>query len=350
MGSFTKLILICSINIYMELNEQITDLIKKTYEKVKLNNGGKVASYIPQLALANPKLFGITFVSCDGTIYEIGDSRKEVPIESISKVFSLAMATNEFGSKTLDEKIGNEGSSLPFNSIVACVLSKTHTINPFVNQGAMATTSLFYNKNKKIFENKVLTNMDKYAGRKLKLDKKVYTSESKTNSTNMALGYILKSFDRFYGAVPESIDVYTQQCSKLVSAKDLATMACVFAKGGVHPINKKRIISEKAANYVYRSMRGEGLYEYSDKWDTDVGCISAKSGVGGGIFIVMKGIGGIGIVSPPLDKIGNSVRGIKAGTKLANGIYKIMNARRKFCHSKTINKRKTNYKTKKNKR
>ena len=333
----------------MDIRNQINDLIEKTYQNVKLNTRGKVASYIPQLALADPNIFGITFVSCDGTIYEVGDSKKEVPIESISKVFTLAMATNEFGSKVLDKKIGNEGSSLPFNSIVACVLSKTHTINPFVNQGAMATTSLFYNKNKEVFRNKVLNNMDRFAGRKLKLDKKVYSSESKTNSTNMALGYILKSFNRFYGDVPKSIDVYTQQCSKLVSSRDLAIMAGVLAKGGIHPINKKRIISEKAANYVYRSMRGEGLYEYSDKWDTDVGCISAKSGVGGGILIVMKGIGGLAIVSPPLDKIGNSVRGIKAGTLLSNGIYKIMNARRKFCHNKTIRKRNTNNKTKKNK-
>ena len=83
--------------------------------------------------------------------------------------------------------------------------------------------------------------------------------------------------------------------------------------------------------YVNRSLRGEGLYEYSAKWDTDVGCISAKSGVSGGIFIILKGIGGIGIVSPPLDKFGNSVRGIKAGTTLVNEIYKIYDARRKFC-------------------
>lgn len=313
------------------MEDKIKKLIEKTYQKYKKNNSGKVASYIPELAKADPKLFGICFVSCDGEIYEAGKSRELIPIESISKVFSIAMAVDEFGIKEVDKKIGNMGSSLPFNSIIGASLTSTHTINPFVNQGAIATTSLFYKKNKTSFRNKVLNNMDKYAGRKLTFNKAAYKSEMKTNYTNMALSYLLKSHDRFYGEVEPTVDVYTQQCSKNVSAKDIATMACVFAKGGIHPFNKEKIISKDATKYVNRSLRGEGLYEYSAKWDTDVGCISAKSGVSGGIFIILKGIGGIGIVSPPLDKFGNSVRGIKAGTTLANEIYKIYDARRKFC-------------------
>ena len=331
-------------------DERIQSLIEKTYSEVKSNNKGKPASYIPQLAKANPKLFGICFVDCQGNVYEAGKSRDSVPIESISKVFSLAMAADELGVAEVNNKIGNEGSSLPFNSVIACVLSKTHTINPFVNQGAMATTSLFYNKNKTAFRNKVLNNMDKYAGRSLPIDKKVYKSELETNSTNMALAYLLKSFNRFYGDVDDSVDVYTEQCSKLVSAKDLATMACVFAKGGVHPISKKQVLSKHAANYVYRSLRGEGLYEYSGRWDTDVGCVSAKSGVGGGIFVILKGIGGLGIVSPPLDKIGNSVRGIKAGKIIANGIRRLTNKHSRFCPPKTIKKKhkRTHRTTKKN--
>ena len=327
---------------------KIERLIMDTFNKVKKNDGGKPADYIPQLAKADPKLFGISFISCDGTVFEAGKSLSTVPIESISKVFSLAMAVDKLGIKEVNDKIGNEGSSLPFNSVVACVLSKTHTINPFVNQGAMATTSLSYNKDKNVFRKNILGNMDKYAGRKLKLNEKVYKSESETHSTNMALAYLLKGFNRFYGNVDDCVDVYTEQCSVQVSARDLATMACVFAKGGIHPNTNNRILSETAANYVYRSLRGEGLYEYSGKWDTDVGCISAKSGVGGGIFIILKGIGGIGIVSPPLDKIGNSVKGIQAGTLLANGIYKITNARKKFCTTRRV-KNNNHRKTKKSK-
>lgn len=325
----------------------IQNIIDDAYNKNKNNNGGKVADYIPELAKADPKLFGISFVSCDGSIYEAGDAIKTVPIESISKVFSLALAVEHFGIDKVDKKIGNNGSSLPFNNVVACVLSDTHTINPFVNQGAMATTSLFYDTNKEKFRRKIIDNLDNYAGRKLALNKAVYNSEMTTNSTNLALAYLLQSYKRFYGEVIETLDVYTEQCSKNVSARDLATMACVFAKGGIHPHDGHRIISPKSAKYVYRALRGEGLYEYSGKWDTDVGAVSAKSGVGGGIFIIIKGIGGLGIVSPPLDKIGNSVRGISAGTAITIAIDNLFKNAIPFCSNKITNHRKKNNKTRK---
>ena len=149
---------------------------------LKNNNSGKNASYIPELAKADTELFGISFISCDGTVYEAGKTNIHIPIESISKVFTIAMAVDEFGKKEIDKHIGNMGSSLPFNSIIAASLTPTHTINPFVNQGAIATTSLFYNKNKQNFRNKVLNNIDKYAGRKLNVNKSVYKSEMETNS------------------------------------------------------------------------------------------------------------------------------------------------------------------------
>lgn len=315
-------------------NKEIQYFIDDVYKKVKPNKKGHVATFIPQLAEANSNLFGICFVTCDGTIYKAGDTNTTIPIESISKVFTAAMGADELGHDVMDNAIGNMGSSLSFNSIIGAALTPTHTVNPFVNQGAIATTSLFYQKDKSAFRKKILSNMNKYAGRELSFNQSVYKSEGKTNSTNMALAYLLKSYDRFYGEVDDTVDVYTAQCSINVSAQDLATMACVFAKGGQHPHSGKRIISKEAATYIYRALRGEGLYEYSAKWDTDVGAVSAKSGAGGGMFIIIKGVGGIGIVSPLLDKIGNSVRGIQAGTILAKKFNSFFNANAQFCKNK----------------
>ena len=323
---------------------KLQKIINKTFDKVKNNNGGNVASYIPELAKADPKLFGIAFVSCDGEVYEAGNANKSVPIESISKLFTLARAVDKLGGKEVSKKIGHSGSWLPFNSVLAADLSPTHTINPFVNQGAIATTSLLYSKDKAKFKQQVLGNLDEFAGKKLAFNNAVYKSEMKSNSKNMALAYLLHSHDRFYGDVQDSVDVYTQQCSKNVSAKDLATMACVFAKGGIHPFNGKKVISNDTANYVMRAMHRSGLYEYSGTWAAEVGCVSAKSGVAGGIIIMLKGIGGLAIVSPPLDKNGNSVRGISAGKIITKHIYKLKDAREKFCpstkHLKTSSTRK----------
>ena len=134
---------------------------------------------------------------------------------------------------------------------------------------------------------------------------------------------------------------------KLPHSHPNRTMACVFAKDGIHPINNKQIISKEASRYIYRALRGEGLYEYSGKWDTDVGSISAKSGVGGGIFIILKGIGGIGIVSPKLDKIGNSVRGIQAGTMLAKKFHPVLYHNKQCSFNKKFTKRKRTYSKKK---
>jgi len=333
-------------------HKQVKSLIENIFNKVKSNSSGKIATYIPELAKANPNLFAISFVDVNGNVFNAGKHNSGVPIESISKVFSLALAVEKFGKREVDRKIGNEGSSLPFNNVVACVLSKTHTINPFVNQGAIATTSLLFDKNKKKFRKTVLTNMDRFAGRKLPINMKVYRSEGSTNSTNMALAYILKSYGRFYGNVENTVDIYTEQCSKVVTSKDLATMAAVFANKGYHPINKKKVISQEAASYVYRALRGEGLYEYSGQWNVDVGCVSAKSGVGGGIFIIIKGVGGIGLVSPPLDNIGNSVRGIKAGRLLSKGIMKIVGNKKQLCNKTlkkyNVKKQKSKKKTRRN--
>ena len=316
----------------------IQEIINKIYEQVKKNSKGKVAAYIPELAEVNPNIFGICFMDCNENIYKVGNTTSEIAIESISKLFTFAKAVNKFGKNILHKKIGAHGSSLPFNSVMAEVLSPSHTINPFVNQGAIATTSLFYKKNKDDFKKDILDNLDLYANRKLRLGKRVYHSESKTNATNMGLAYLLKSYGRFYGNVDSSVDVYTLQCSKLVNAVDLARMACVFAKGGVHPSTGKRILNEDNVKFIIRTLRPEGLYEYSDIWGTNTGCVSAKSGVGGGILIILPGIGGIGIVSPPLDKYGNSVRGIISGRKLSNKLMDYFNNRTNYFKCKTNKK------------
>jgi len=313
-------------------------IIKQVYKETRRIKGGKNAAYIPQLAKVDPKKFGISICTVQGDLYHAGDYTFEVAIESISKLFSLAMAVKKHGTQAIFDKIGMEGSFMPFNSIVAAKLAPTHTINPFLNQGAMATTSLLYEKNHGKYKSKLVKNMSDYADRKLKVGPKVYESESHTNSTNMALAYLLHANKRFYAPVIPSVDAYTYQCSVKVSSKDLATMAAVFANGGIHPISKKKMLSNQETTYIINNLLPEGLYEYSDEWIMKThGVAPAKSGVGGGILIVIPNVCGIGIVSPPLDKTGNSVKGIAAGVKLVNRIVPRQFANAK---SRTISKRK----------
>ncbi len=321
-------------------------LINKVYKETRHINSGKRAHYIPQLAKVDPKIFGISICTVDGKIYNVGDYKKKIAIESISKLFTLAAVTAKHGTKFITKKIGSHGSWAPFNSITAANRSHSHTINPFLNQGAMATTSLLYQKNQKKYKKFLLDNMRKYAVSPLNVGKSIYHSESSTNSHNLSLAYLLKSYKRFYGPVIPSVDAYTYQCSVMVSSMDIAKMASTFANKGIQPITKKHLLTKKETQYILNILQPEGLYQYSDRWMALTGGGAyAKSGVGGGILIVIPGICGIGIVSPRLDRVGNSKRGIAAGVKLSRALSKkgirVGFFTRRNCKTKNTKKNKT---------
>lgn len=314
-------------------------IIESVYKQTKGIKSGKKAHYIPELAKVDASIYAISICDIHGNIYHIGDYKNKVAIESISKLFSLSLAVKKFGVSTVFNKIGMHGSFLPFNSIVAAKLSPSHTINPFLNQGAMATTSLLYKKNNKAFKKDILDNMSEFASNKLKIGKHIYESESETNSVNMSLAYLLKNNKRFYAPVIPTVDTYTYQCSVKVTSDDLARMASVFANGGVNPKTNKKILTSKQTEYILNNLLPEGLYEYSDEWIVKTGGNAyAKSGVGGGILIVIPGVCGIGIVSPRLDKHGNSKRGISAGIKIARKLNKNMFSKTKKVKKKRKNK------------
>lgn len=323
-------------------------ILGSVYKQTKHIKSGRKAHYIPELMKVSSTIFAISICDINGNIYHKGDYNTKVAIESISKLFSLSLAVKKHGIKTVFNKIGMHGSFLPFNSIVAAKLSPSHTINPFLNQGAMSTTSLLYKKNSKAFKKRILDNMSNFASNKLSVGKQIYESESETNSTNMSLAYLLKNNGRFYAPVVSTVDAYTFQCSVNVTSDDLARMASVFANGGTQPKTNKKILNQKQTEYILNNLLPEGLYEYSDEWIVKTGGHAyAKSGVGGGILIVIPGVCGIGIVSPRLDKHGNSKRGISAGIKLARKLSKKIFTKK---HKQTLKKRSKNIKkTRKNK-
>lgn len=294
------------------------EVITKIYNKVKPIHSGKNADYIPELSKVNPKLYAISIYTIDGNSYNIGDYTTEFAIESCSKVFTLALALEKYGIKTLQTKIGELKAFDKFNSINE-ILERKHTLNSFSNGGAMATTSLLYNKNKKLFERSIVDNMNKFAGRKLKMDNNIYLSEISHVDHNLSIAYLLKSLNRFYGDVQETVEVYTRQCSVRTTTQDLAVMAATLANKGLNPKTNKQVIHPKYIPYILKHMEDNGLYEESDDIIKTIG-FPAKSGVSGSLLVVIPGVMGIGIYSPPLNKYGNSVKGIKTMKLISNYI------------------------------
>lgn len=295
------------------------EYITQIYNKLKKSHEGKNADYIPELKKVNPQLYAISIYTVDGQAYNIGDYDTEFAIESCSKVFTLALALKKYGIQEIKKKIGENKTLIKFNSIQEIMDNKNHTINSFSNGGAMATTSLLYEKNMKNYIKKIINNMSAFAGRTLHMNEKIYLSEINNAEHNLAIAHLLKSYNMFYGEVHPCVDVYTQQCSVMTTSQDLAIMAATLANKGVNPKTKKRIVDSKYISYILNHMEENGLYEESNHWMEQIG-FPAKSGVGGGLLVVIPGIMGIGIFSPRLNKHGNSVKGIKT-MKLLSKIF-----------------------------
>jgi glutaminase len=297
--------------------EQIQAIINEAYNKFKGETRGKNADYIPELAKVDSKLFGIAVVSTDNHSIAVGDTKTAFSIQSIAKVFSLALALEEQGPEKVFEKLGSEPTGRPFNSPIAVVDMPTHTGNPLVNAGAIATVSLISGKTPAEKWNKILGFYSRVAGEKLTLIDAVYKSEAATNTGNKALSYLLAKYDRIYADPFESVDVYTKECSVGVNAVQLARMGATLANDGVNPATGERVIKRENIPEILSTMMMAGLYDGSGGWSWHVG-MPAKSGVGGGIVAVAPGKGAIAVFAPPLDEAGNSVKAQEVIQYVAN--------------------------------
>jgi glutaminase len=299
----------------------IQPIINEIHKKVKkLKNTGKNADYIPQLKKVNPNLYAISIYTISGEEYNVGDCHTDIAIESVSKVFSLALALKTVGASNVAKMIGTQQTLSSFNSVSAIEDSSNRTINSFQNGGAMATTSIYYDKNETKYEKKIFDNISDFAGRKITYSHQTFTSEMSNIDHNLAIGYLLKSYGRFYGEVIPTVTAYTKQCSAMANSMDIAIMGATIANYGVNPKTNKRVVEKKFIPYILAHMVGNGMYEYSETWMTNIG-MPAKSGVGGVIMIVIPNVMGICIISPPLDKHGNSVKGIITAKHLSEKLH-----------------------------
>ncbi|MGL1886142.1 MAG: glutaminase A [Reichenbachiella sp.] len=287
--------------------KNINKVLKEAYDKFKDVKEGANADYIKELATVDPNIFGISIVTANGKVYSMGDVDSRVSIQSVSKVFTLAKVIEEKGAEFVAENIGVDATGQVFNSIVAVERMHGKEINPLVNPGAIAATSLISGADSTAKWAHVKKVHSDFAGAPLELNMPVYISEANDNLRNQAIAHLLLAYGRMYFDPVQSTDIYTKQCALNVNAKDLATMAATLANGGTNPLTKVNVVSPKTTQYTLAVMSTAGLYDNSGQWLFKTG-IPAKSGVGGGLLAVVPGVFGIAVVSPPLDEAGNSVK------------------------------------------
>ena len=287
----------------------------RLHQEIAPISSGQVATYIPELAKADPNWFGVCLVTTSGSVYEVGDSRQEFTIQSISKPFVYGLALEDNGRDEVLKKVGVEPTGDLFNSI-SLEPGTGRPRNPMINAGAIATAGLVIGRTPAIQFKRILDNFSIYAGRELTMDETVYRSESETGHRNRAIGYMLRNFNVLTSDPMPVAEVYFKQCSISVNCRDLGIMAATLANRGVNPVTGKQAIRGEYVENVLSIMGMCGMYDYAGEWIYTVG-MPAKSGVGGGIVAVLPGQLGIGVFSPPLDEHGNSVRGIRVCEELS---------------------------------
>jgi len=298
---------------------EIEAAIKAAYTKYQNLQEGANADYIPALAKVDSKIYGIALVTTDGKVYTAGDIASEVSIQSISKVFTLAQVIEQSGPDAIRDNMGVDATGQVFNSIVAIEQYKGSEMNPLVNPGAITTTSMVKGASREEVWGKILANHSDFAGRQLSVNQEVFKSEAETNQRNQAIAMLMFAYGHIKENPLQACDIYTEQCAISVNAKDLAVMAATLADGGKNPVTKKQVMKTENVPEVLAVMATAGMYDDSGKWLYSTG-LPAKSGVGGGVIAVSPGKFGIAVISPPLDKAGNSVRAQKAIADISNAL------------------------------
>ena len=299
-----------SVNTSSSGEGPVTVGLRDVLARVADDRSGEPLAKIPELASVDPDQLGVALASIDGHVYAAGDADVAFTIQSISKAFVFALALEELGTDAVLEHVGVEPSGEAFDAI-SLHPETGYPANPMINAGALVVTSLIDADHPADRFAQIRQRLSGFAGRELEVDEAVYRSELAAASRNRGLAHLMKHAGALQASVDDVIEAYSRQCSILVTARDLAMMAATLAAHGVNPVTGERVVSAQTARGTMSAMATCGMYDASGRWLFRVG-MPAKSGVGGGVIAVSAGGFGVGVFSPRLDPLGNSVRGVAA--------------------------------------
>ena len=292
--------------------------VRKLYHDLADFKGGKNADYIPQLSRANPDLWAIAVCTVDGQRFSIGDVEIPFCIQSCSKALNYAINVSEMGPDVVHKYLGKEPSGVGFNQIALDKHGLPH--NPMINPGAISCCSVIRPNDTLADRFDHITEQYKaMAGYEfIGFSNATFLSEKSVADRNFAIAYFLHEHKVFPKGtnLKETLDLYFQLCSVEATADSAAVIAATLANGGECPTTREVCLSPDAVRNTLSLMFSCGMYDYSGEWSFEVG-LPAKSGVAGSIFIVVPGVMGICVWSPPLDELGNSYRGVEFAKRLA---------------------------------
>lgn len=272
---------------------------------------GLVAGYIPALAQVDINKFGVAMATVDGSVFSYGDAHTAFSMQSISKVFSLLLATKHVGD-ALWTRVGREPSGSAFNSLVQLEYENGIPRNPFINAGAIVVSDVLQQccASGTSPSNGVLDFLRKESGNQnIFIDEIVAKSEAETGFRNYALANFMKSMGNIQSPVDTVLTEYFRQCSIAISCADLATAGLILARHG-RDATGAQYIKPHHAKRVQAIMMTCGTYDAAGEIAYTIG-LPCKSGVGGGILAIFPRVGSVAVWGPGLDPKGNTVAGVE---------------------------------------
>ncbi|KRF77667.1 glutaminase liver isoform, mitochondrial isoform X4 [Drosophila virilis] len=297
--------------------------IEDIYIRCKSNTEGKLADYIPQLARYSPNFWGVSICTIDGQRFSIGDVEEPFTLQSCSKPLTYAIALEKLGPKVVHSFVGQEPSGRIFNELVLDQNKKPH--NPMINAGAILTCSLMNALVKpdmtsaEIFDYTMSWFKRLSGGEYIGFNNAVFLSEREAADRNYALGFYMRENKCFPKRtnLKEVMDYYFQCCAMETNCEAMSVIAASLANGGICPTTEEKVFRPEVIRDVLSIMHSCGTYDYSGQFAFKVG-LPAKSGVSGGMMLVIPNVMGIFAWSPPLDQLGNTVRGLQFCEELVN--------------------------------
>lgn len=286
-------------------------LLENIYQEIlPYAKEGKQADYIPELAKVNPDQFGMFIHSIYGETASIEQADTRFSIQSISKVFALAMCLSIKGDD-LWKRVGREPSGTAFNSLVQLEVEHGIPRNPFINAGALVMADILFShlddpaNDFLNFVRAVANNPT------IEYNRDVANSERENGYLNAAIANLLKYHGTIENDIESVLNFYFLMCSIEMSCRELSLAFLAFANHRRKFDYAGISLTASQVKRINAIMQTCGFYDEAGEFAYFVG-LPGKSGVGGGIVAIHPLQYSVAVWSPRLNSKGNSVMGMKA--------------------------------------
>lgn len=266
-------------------------------------------------ATRDTSVFGVAVVSCNGEIFQHGDTAVRFTIEELAYPFLYAEYTKKVGAERTKSAMGTQPTDQPANAMILNDENNPH--NPFMNSGAMVMLSSLHEGSEDCVRiANVLSDLASLDGFRapmscLGCSMPSYIASNINSDINFALAFWLHSQQKLGSKDAQAqLALFYQARSIELNCLELASLGATLANNGksVGPHGREALPAPIAKNTV-EIVRSCGMAAASRSWATRK-ALPCKTSISGALLIIVPNRVAIAVYSPLLDSQLNSVRGL----------------------------------------